>query len=96
VVTQDLSPLAGGRGLRPGRPARWGNGAREWLARAERGRPGWGLLNSHVIYIFPLGRAWLADQLDDAVEFRTRDELTWARDAWESAPSNLGRLGGNA
>src|SRR4051794_19961948 len=46
VVTQDLSVLAGGRALRPGRPSRWGNGARWWLARAVRGRPGWWLLNS--------------------------------------------------
>ena len=49
----------------------------------------------HEDTLFPLSRSWLAKQLGDAVELRTRDVLTWARDAWEAEQEHLGRLGGN-
>ena len=34
---------------------------------------------------FPSGGAWLDKQLDKGLEFRPRDILTWARDAWDEA-----------
>ncbi len=37
----------------------------------------------HEDTLFPLGRDWLSDRLGDGVEFRPRDILSWARDAWE-------------
>ena len=48
----------------------------------------------HEDTLFPLGRAWLEDRFGDAVEFRPRDVLTWARDAWDEESANLARLGG--
>ncbi|WP_435016296.1 hypothetical protein TA3x_003860 [Tundrisphaera sp. TA3] len=46
--------------------------------------------------LFPLGRAWLAAQLGDGLEFRPRQVLMWARDAWEDQQAALARLGGPA
>jgi hypothetical protein len=43
--------------------------------------------------VFPLGREWLAKQLADGVEFRPRDVLMWARDAWEDQQAAMERLG---
>ena len=48
----------------------------------------------HEDTLFPLGRAWLEEQLGDGLEFRPRDILTWARDAWEDEQARLARLGG--
>jgi len=45
--------------------------------------------------LFPLGRQWLDDLLRDGVEFRPRDILIWARDAWEGEQEKLARLGGD-
>jgi len=44
--------------------------------------------------LFPLGRNWLEQQLGDGIEFRPRDVLTWARDAWEEEQARLVALGG--
>jgi hypothetical protein len=41
-----------------------------------------------------LGRTWLEGQLGDAVEFKPREVLNWARDAWEDEQARLARLGG--
>lgn len=43
--------------------------------------------------LFPLGRRWLDEQLAEAVEFRPRHVLTWARDAWENQQAALDHLG---
>jgi hypothetical protein len=48
----------------------------------------------HEDTLFPLGREWLERQLGDGLEFRPRDILTWARDAWEDRQQALVRLGG--
>ncbi|MEO6807488.1 MAG: AAA family ATPase [Isosphaeraceae bacterium] len=45
--------------------------------------------------LFPLGRAWLDRQLSDVVEFRPRDVLIWARDAWDDEQSKLTSQGGD-
>jgi hypothetical protein len=37
----------------------------------------------HEDTLFPLGREWLKEQLGEGLDFRPRDILTWARDAWE-------------
>ena len=37
----------------------------------------------HEDTLFPLGGEWLKEQLGEGLEFRPRDILTWARDAWE-------------
>jgi hypothetical protein len=50
----------------------------------------------HEDTLFPLGRAWLEKQLGEGLEFRPRDILTWARDAWEAEQAKLTRLGGAA
>ena len=47
----------------------------------------------HEDTLFPLGRAWLEGQLGDGVEFRPRDVLTWARDAWEERQAEVIRMG---
>jgi len=39
--------------------------------------------------LFPLGRAWLDRRLGDGVEFRPRDVLIWARDAWDAERAKL-------
>ena len=39
--------------------------------------------------LFPLGRAWLDRRLGDAIEFRPRDVLIWARDAWDAGRAKL-------
>ncbi len=46
--------------------------------------------------LFPLGRTWLAGQLGDAREFRARDIILRARDAWEDEQAKLKRLGAGA
>jgi hypothetical protein len=43
--------------------------------------------------LFPLGRAWLRRQFGELKEFRPRDVLTWARDAWEEVRAELARVG---
>lgn len=43
--------------------------------------------------LFPIGRGWLDDRLADGIEFRPRDVLMWARDAWEDQQAALDRLG---
>lgn len=48
----------------------------------------------HEDTLFPLGRAWLEGQLGEAVEFRARDVLTWARDAWDERQAGASRPGG--
>jgi hypothetical protein len=48
----------------------------------------------HEDTLFPLGRAWLDAQLGEAIDFRPRDILTWARDAWEERQAEAARLGG--
>ena len=48
----------------------------------------------HKDTLFPLGRPWMEGVLGDAIEFRPRDVLSWARDAWESEQAKLSRLGG--
>ncbi len=32
--------------------------------------------------LFPLGRSWFEKKVGDGIDFRPRDILTWARDAW--------------
>jgi len=44
--------------------------------------------------LFPLGRAWLDQRLGNGIEFRPRDILIWARDAWEDEQAKLAALGG--
>jgi hypothetical protein len=46
--------------------------------------------------LFPLGRAWLCKQLGEGLEFRPRDILTWARDAWDDEQRRITRLGKDA
>lgn len=48
----------------------------------------------HEDTLFPLGQAWLEKRLDDGLEFRARDILNWARDAWEDEQGRLSHLGG--
>ncbi len=43
--------------------------------------------------LFPLGLHWFEERLQGGIEFRPRDILTWARDAWEDQRSTLARLG---
>jgi hypothetical protein len=43
--------------------------------------------------LFPLGRAWLEKRLEDGLDFRPRDILTWARDAWDEEQTRLVQLG---
>jgi len=43
--------------------------------------------------LFPLGRAWLEKRLGDGVDFRPRDVLTWASEAWESEQARINLLG---
>ncbi len=43
--------------------------------------------------LFPLGRAWLDSRLGDGVDFRPRDALTWASEAWESEQARINSLG---
>ena len=43
--------------------------------------------------LFPLGRTWLDGQLGDGREFRARDILIWARDAWDDEQAKLSSLG---
>jgi hypothetical protein len=44
--------------------------------------------------LFPLGREWFVRRLESGLEFRPREILTWARDAWEDQQADLKRLGG--
>ncbi len=48
----------------------------------------------HEDTLFPLGRAWLEGQIGEAVEFKPREVLNWARDAWEDEQAKLAHLGG--
>ncbi len=48
----------------------------------------------HEDTLFPLGRAWLDEQLAGGIEFRPRDILTMARDAWDEEQPKIARLGG--
>ena len=50
----------------------------------------------HEDTLFPLGRDWLEKQLGDGLDFRPRDILTWARDAWEEEQAKVTRLAGPA
>ncbi len=47
----------------------------------------------HEDSLFPLGRDWLDKRLADGIDFRPRDILTWARDAWETQQTRMGELG---
>lgn len=47
----------------------------------------------HEDSLFPLGRDWLDERLADGIDFRPRDILTWARDAWEMQQGRVGELG---
>jgi hypothetical protein len=53
-------------------------------------------LRLHEDTLFPLGREWLEARIGDGVEFRPRDVLTWARDAWEERQAEVARVGGEA
>lgn len=48
-------------------------------------------VHRHVLedHLFPLGQAWLEQRLGDGIEFRPRDVLIWARDAWEDEQARL-------
>jgi hypothetical protein len=46
--------------------------------------------------LFPLSREWLERQLDIGIDFRPRDVLSWARDAWEQQQAEISRLGPDA
>jgi hypothetical protein len=46
--------------------------------------------------LFPLARGWLKERLGEGLDFRPRDILTWARDAWDVEQAKLARLGGAA
>jgi hypothetical protein len=48
----------------------------------------------HADTLFPLGREWLEKRLEDGLEFRPRDILTWARDAWAGKKAEIALLGG--
>ncbi len=48
----------------------------------------------HEDTLFPTGREWLKDRLGDGLDFRPRDILTWARDAWEDEQAKVAALGG--
>jgi hypothetical protein len=50
----------------------------------------------HEDTLFPLGREWLKERLGEGLEFRPRDILTWARDAWDTEQAQVARLGGAA
>jgi hypothetical protein len=50
----------------------------------------------HEDTLFPLGREWLDEQLADGLDFRPRDVLTWARDAWEVEQAKVAGPGGEA
>ena len=50
----------------------------------------------HEDTLFPMGRSRLESRHGGAREFRPRDVLTWARDAWEVEQATLARLGGEA
>jgi hypothetical protein len=52
-------------------------------------------LHVHRDTLYPLGRAWLEKRLADGLEFRARDILNWARDAWEDEQGRLSRNGGH-
>lgn len=43
--------------------------------------------------LFPLGRQWMEDRFGGVREFRPREVLNWARDAWEDEQAKLARLG---
>ncbi len=47
----------------------------------------------HEDTLFPLGCHWLEERLADGIDFRPRDILTWARDAWETQQTRIGELG---
>ncbi len=47
----------------------------------------------HEDTLFPLGLGWLEERLADGIDFRPRDILTWARDAWESQQARIAELG---
>jgi hypothetical protein len=44
--------------------------------------------------LFPLGRGWVADFLEDKVELRPRDVLNWAREGWRRQQELLSQQGG--
>ncbi len=48
----------------------------------------------HEDTLFPLGEEWLKKRLADGLDFRPRDILTWARDAWEEEQAKVARHGG--
>jgi hypothetical protein len=50
----------------------------------------------HEDTLFPLGQRWLMARLADGLDFRPRDILTWARDAWEEEQAKVARRGGTA
>jgi len=50
----------------------------------------------HEDSLFPLNREWLERQFDDGIDFRPRDVLTWARDAWEEQQAEISRVGPEA
>jgi hypothetical protein len=45
-------------------------------------------------YLFPLGKAWADEFLDNKVEVRPRDMLSWAREGWRRQQALLRELGG--
>jgi hypothetical protein len=50
----------------------------------------------HEDTLFPLSREWLERQLGDGIDFRPRDVLSWARDAWEQQQAEISRVGPEA
>jgi hypothetical protein len=44
--------------------------------------------------LFPLGKAWADEFLNNKVEVRPRDVLSWAREGWRRQQAALGELGG--
>jgi hypothetical protein len=53
-------------------------------------------LQIHKDTLFPLGRDWLDQRLAVGLEFRARDILNWARDAWEDEQCAIADLGGSS
>jgi hypothetical protein len=50
----------------------------------------------HEDGLFPLGRAWFEQRTGEAVDFRPRDVINWARDRWREIQRRIGALGGPA
>ncbi len=46
--------------------------------------------------LFPLSREWLENRFGDGLEFKAREVLNWARDAWEEGRETIAAIGGTA